>query len=140
MHKTRIPFNFKEGNSRINYRRKVYKQLCSRKSMCWMAYGRKVRHGGGKWWEQKLLLKKCAGNSEQWVIALEVRFPRINGELLSILILQATAAISLNKKEELHICGILFTVNQHILTKVFTIAKATFKDTIVSITKSKQNN
>lgn len=83
-------------------------------------------------------VKEMCWHSEQWVIALEVRFPRINGELLSILILQATGAISLNKKkkEEPQICGILFTVNQHILTKVFTIPKATFKNTIVSITKN----
>lgn len=52
------------------------------------------------------------------------------------LISQATVAISFKKtKEEQQVYGILFTVNQHILIKVFTILEATFKYTIVSITK-----
>lgn len=51
----------------------------------------------------------------------------LNKWRVAILILQATAVITLNKnkKEELQVCGIMFTANQHILIKVFTILKAT---------------
>lgn len=62
---------------------------------------------------------------------------QISWSKVEILILSpATIAISLKKRnEEQQVCGILFTVNQHNQTKVFTILDATFNYTIVSITK-----
>lgn len=50
--------------------------------------------GVGEKSKQHLMIMKCTDSSQQWVTALVLRFPRVNAELLIILISQATIAIS----------------------------------------------
>lgn len=64
VHKTTVHFNFKEWDSRIHYRKKVYKPLCNWKPVSWTANCSKVRPWGWEgdqnsscWWRNVLAIQ-----------------------------------------------------------------------------------